>query len=464
MKKHLITMTALFVCTSISINTVAFGLTNTKSKEAFPLWEDRYSSILEEYKNAINNQLYPDSLPDNVSYVLDTTSLDNTGYTFIDLDNNGVYELITGNINTDDPYVYDVYTINDNNEIIQLKTSKLRSRVHISEQNRVLYNYLQQGIFHYQIYDLNGTELILDKELDSESADTATLITKDGEMVVREGDKLLNEFNNEYLIKTLELIPLSSSYAEEVKNMPAENNAESQDESESSKYDFSYTAVTPDEIYRNGDRYADVQELEIDGQNVYRLTFNTSITNGRQRPMGVSRTSFINDDYAYYVRDLGDGNYGVFRYDLNALDGEKLCEDRNIFDLMSVNGKYVFYLKDVDADGGTLVRYSLSTGKIKEIAKNVLNMKYGDKQYLIYGEAGDGWNVPIYISNRKGTDLIKVVDGVAAKIDDGKIVYIYRVDGANYEIHSCDCDGNNDETLKGFSAADFMSIVQEYDF
>ena len=70
----------------------------------------------------------------------------------------------------------------------------------------------------------------------------------------------------------------------------------------------------------------------------------------------------------------------------------------------------------------------------------------------------------IYISNRKGTDLIKVVDGVAAKIDDGKIVYIYRVDGANYEIHSCDYDGNNDETLKGFSAADFMSIVQEYDF
>ena len=464
MKRHLISILAVCACTTISLGTIAFGSTDTMLRESFPLWESRYGSVLDEYRYAIENQLYPDSLPDNVSYALDTSSLDNVGYTFVDLDENGILELITGNMDQDDQFVYDVYTL-DGDEPIQLKTSKLRSRVHISENNQVLYDYLQEGVYHYQIYDLDETNLSLVEELVSESYDTYKLISDDGEASVTVGDHLWNEFSANYTSKKFEFMPFSSSYAEEMKKMTEENENNGGDQSDEPRYDFSYVAVTPENDYEKGNRYANVEELEIDNHPVYRLTFNTSVTNARERPMGVSRTSFINDDYVYFVMDQGDKNYGIYRYDLNALEEEKLTEDDNIDDLMSVNGKYVFYLKDLDIGGGTLVRYSLATGKKKKIADFVSSMEYGDKHYLTYGESGDGSNVPIYITNRKGTDMEQIAKGLMAKIEDGKVVYMCSTNGSNFEVRSCEYDGSNDKAIsKEFPYTDFLPVVQEYGF
>lgn len=205
MKKYVVTLA--LTCIAFSASIAAYDSKNSTITNK-PLWEEKYSSVLSEYRNALGGQSGAGQLPDDVSYVLDTSNPDNVGYALLDLDDNGTPELITGTM--DSERLYDIYTL-DNDAVVQLKSSKLRSRVYVSDENRIIYTYMQEGISHTQLFDLDGAELTLYKELDSDYSDTYTLITDDGETKVTEEDDLFNEFLSECKIQMIEFTSFSEA-------------------------------------------------------------------------------------------------------------------------------------------------------------------------------------------------------------------------------------------------------------
>ena len=182
---------------------VTLALTCIAFSASIAAYDSKNSTI-----NALGGQSGAGQLPDDVSYVLDTSNPDNVGYALLDLDDNGTPELITGTM--DSERLYDIYTL-DNDAVVQLKSSKLRSRVYVSDENRIIYTYMQEGISHTQLFDLDGAELTLYKELDSDYSDTYTLITDDGETKVTEEDDLFNEFLSECKIQMIEFTSFSEA-------------------------------------------------------------------------------------------------------------------------------------------------------------------------------------------------------------------------------------------------------------
>ena len=142
--------------------------------------ESLYAEVLDKYYNNIINswESYKENgvlsmLPEDVCFLFpmymdDPSYLDKVGYCFVDLDDNGVPELLIG-MNEDvfsenEVYkneIYDIYTYDDG-EIIHLASSAERCFYKLCEDNTI-YSYGSSGAasldYQHLKLDKNGTEL-----------------------------------------------------------------------------------------------------------------------------------------------------------------------------------------------------------------------------------------------------------------------------------------------------------------
>lgn len=109
----------------------------TTTDDQSVLMEERYKDILDKYYQALSESWDMQRLADNgLCYLcMYYEGLSDIGYTFIDIDNNGVRELLIGEMNAEGAYVgmfFDMYTI-VNDEVVLVTSSGERDRYYLCE-------------------------------------------------------------------------------------------------------------------------------------------------------------------------------------------------------------------------------------------------------------------------------------------------------------------------------------------
>jgi hypothetical protein len=133
-----------------------------------------YKSVFEDYEKILSGEwdaenLLNNDFPQQLIYCMGDTPYDNIGYTLVDLDNNGIQELLIGEA-SDDPFydclLFQMYTL-ENGNVIKVLSSQENAGYQLCEDSTIALNYTDDsddaGVSHY-VYN-NGT---LD-EVDSDS-------------------------------------------------------------------------------------------------------------------------------------------------------------------------------------------------------------------------------------------------------------------------------------------------------
>ena len=108
--------------------------------------EELYKDVLDMYYYKIKNQNWTDNDDVSIAYLYNENykELGNTGYAFIDIDGNGVPELLIGDKDSENNgWILDLYTGIDN-QIVHLGTTWERFGISLSKNGRI-YQYGSGG-------------------------------------------------------------------------------------------------------------------------------------------------------------------------------------------------------------------------------------------------------------------------------------------------------------------------------
>lgn len=134
---------------SISINTPK---TNTRISQDFAT--NQYSNIIEKYKISFSSKYSEEEyVENNMSSLLYLENSNIIGYSYVDINNDGLDELIIGN--KANQYIYDIYQIVENGAKLIISAEE-GDFYKICNNGMIVNNYLdEKGDFNTKIYKLN---------------------------------------------------------------------------------------------------------------------------------------------------------------------------------------------------------------------------------------------------------------------------------------------------------------------
>lgn len=139
--------------------------------DATTYYNDCFSAVLDNYYTALSKQwdegqLYSEEMSVLISYCYEENPLENVGYAYVDVNNDGSWELLIGAIAGDefvDKVIFDLYALEDDVPV-QVFCSQERDRYYLCEEETGGYEIANAGssgaalsAWHY--YILNGQEM-----------------------------------------------------------------------------------------------------------------------------------------------------------------------------------------------------------------------------------------------------------------------------------------------------------------
>ena len=177
-----------------------------------------YKKVFTDYQTAIDTQ----QESDQICYIADISSPEAIGFAFMDLNGDGISELLTGKmpedeISAESPVIYDVYSLVDGSPVL-LKSSWLRGRLFLAKEGRIYVSYPMEADYYMDLYEVESgsEEMRLYKSAFSFQETSCTLVTTDGgvssqEKVSTTSDKF-NQFIDETAPEKIELRPFTEWY------------------------------------------------------------------------------------------------------------------------------------------------------------------------------------------------------------------------------------------------------------
>ena len=223
------------------------------------------------------------------------------------------------------------------------------------------------------------------------------------------------------------------------------------------EYDYTYENVTSNTPYTKKNK---------DIRLVYNYnTYNTDLKfkNKKGETVTVSSVGSVitNGEKIYYFK--GGTKKAIMCYTYKNNSTKEVLSSK-VDRLLGVNGKYLYYYYYNDPGNmkGAMYRYNLGTKKSKKIStKLVEQMRSGSKRFVFYDEPGDESKADIFVMDRTGSNIKKILKANGATIRNGKVYYWCKVSG-KFTVYSCNFKGENKTKVASYD--DYLTMMRAYGF
>ena len=88
-------------------------------------------------------------------------------------------------------------------------------------------------------------------------------------------------------------------------------------------------------------------------------------------------------------------------------------------------------------------------------------MRSGSKRFVFYDEPGDESKADIFVMDRTGSNIKKLLKANGATIRNSKVYYWVMVSG-KYTVYSCNFKGENKTKVASYD--DYLAMMRDYGF